>query len=84
MVRRLLDDATKLILQREREGAEPRGEEVREIDARPVDRMAQERQALQPLPNTTAPATGPIAARWPRERLQRSPQVYQQLFEVRA
>ncbi len=57
---------------------------IREIDARPVDRFAQERQALQPLPNTTAPATGPGVAMWPRERLQRSPQVYQQLFEVHA
>ena len=57
---------------------------IREIDARPVDRMAQERQALQPLPNTTAPTTGSVAATWPRERLQRSPQVYQQLFEVHA
>ena len=57
---------------------------IRQIHARPVDRWAQERQALQPLPNTTAPARGPGAASWPRERLQRSPQVYQQLFEVRA
>ena len=57
---------------------------IREIDTRPVDRFAQECQALQPLPNTAAPATGPGTASWPRERLQRSPQVYQQLFEVHA
>jgi hypothetical protein len=48
---------------------------IREIDARPVDRWVQERQALQPLPNTTAPVPGPVAATWPRECRQRSPQV---------
>jgi transposase len=57
---------------------------IREIDARPVDRLIQERQALLPLPNSVSPGVGTTATTWPRERLQRSPRVYQHLFEVSA
>lgn len=57
---------------------------IREIDARPVERLVADRAALGALPNT-APLTDDLRpASWPREPLQRSPRVYQHLFEVAA
>jgi transposase len=46
---------------------------------RPVDRLIEERQAMQPY---TAPAQGPNrSANWPRYRLQRSPREYDALLQ---
>ena len=54
---------------------------IREINARPVDRLGEDRRALQLLPDV-APRNGvPAPATWPCERLQRSPRVYQEMFE---
>ncbi len=56
----------------------------RELGARPIDRFAEERKALQPLPvrlvvvPQEAPAPG--ASRWPTETLQRPPAIYEQLL----
>lgn len=57
---------------------------IREIDARPADRLIADRAALGALPNTAAMVQGALQASWPREPLQRSPRIYQQLFEVAA
>lgn len=47
--------------------------------ARPVDRLIEERQAMQPY---TAPAQGPsLRVTWPRYRLQRSPREYDALLQ---
>ncbi len=56
----------------------------RGIEARPIDRLAQERAALQPLPKRhkvvpSAPDE-PTPARWPTEILQRPVAVYEQLL----
>ncbi len=57
-----------------------------ETRARPVDRLAEERQALQPLParlsvEPSPEAAAPAPARWPTERLQRPVAVYEQLLQ---
>lgn len=57
---------------------------IREIKARPIDRLAADRAAMGPLPNTVLRSSEPEPAAWPREPLQRSPRIYQQMFEVAA
>lgn len=56
----------------------------RGIGARPIDRLEQERAALQPLPRRlkVAPSSPdePTPARWPTENLQRPVAVYEQLL----
>jgi len=58
----------------------------RETGERPVDRLATEREALQPLPvrlavaPRVAPEGASVPGRWPVETLQRPPAVYEQLL----
>jgi len=56
-----------------------------ELGERPIDRLAKEQEALQPLPQrvTVEPQTDttPLALNWPVIPLQRSPLIYEQLLQ---